>query len=78
MEAEIRASGASLQRGVLRELFEFAYTFPGHPGGPFHPYAVTADGQRFLFARPISPTATNTAPPPINVVLNWTAALPDK
>jgi len=35
-------------------------------------YAVSADGQRFLLPRPVQ----QSAPSPITVVLNWTAALP--
>jgi hypothetical protein len=34
-------------------------------------YGVTPDGQRFL----VSELVTETASTPINVVLNWTAAL---
>ena len=38
-------------------------------------YAVSNDGQRFLFIRPRASTA---AKPPITVVVNWVANLPRK
>jgi Tol biopolymer transport system component len=75
MEAEIRPAGSSLQSGAPRQLFAFTFSNPVHIGGTYHPYAVTADGQRFLVHRSISATATNNAPPPITVVVNWTAGL---
>ena len=39
---------------------------------PTNLYDVTADGQRFLFN---VPSSTLKAPPPINVLLNWTTGL---
>jgi Tol biopolymer transport system component len=75
MEAAIRPTESSFQSDVPRQLFVFTFIAPGHTGGVFHPYAVTADGQRFLVHRSISATATNNAPPPITVVVNWTAGL---
>jgi hypothetical protein len=43
-------------------------------GGPYHTYAVSPDGQRFLIPRPVS-TDQQTTATPIVVVLNWLEGL---
>ena len=72
---EVKASGATLEAGVPKALFDAGYVNATHPGGNYHPYAVSPDGQRFLIPRPASAGAEEAAPSPITVVLNWTTAL---
>jgi hypothetical protein len=48
MATDIHVSGASIQRTVPHMLFQTAFVSGSHPGGSYHPYAVTASGQRFL------------------------------
>ena len=57
--AEIRANGASIQPGVPKVLFALG----GNPSAainhiPYHRYAVTADGQRFLLSQAGGPSPT--------------------
>ena len=74
MAADIRVAGSSIQAGVPHELFDSGYINYTH-GLNYQTYAVSADGQRFLVPRPENAAPTDTAPTPITVVLNWTAAL---
>jgi hypothetical protein len=59
MSADIRVTGSSVQPGIPRILFAIL----GNPNVPvhapaYHRYAVTPDGQRFLFPQPAgAPTA---------------------
>ncbi len=51
MTAEIHVDGASVTAGVPHMLFSSGYAATVHPGLPpsnYNPYAVSADGQRFL------------------------------
>jgi Tol biopolymer transport system component len=48
MASEIRVTGAAVQREVPRALFQSVFVGNSHTGGQSHPYAVSADGQRFL------------------------------
>jgi hypothetical protein len=53
MAVEIRVAGSSIQPGVPKILFGL----PGNPSAtinhlPYHRFAVTADGQRFLVSQP--------------------------
>jgi dipeptidyl aminopeptidase/acylaminoacyl peptidase len=76
MATDIRATGSSLQPAVPRVLFDSGYVdIPLVVN--YHPYATSPDGQRFLIPRPesASAAASDQAPAPITVVLNWTAAL---
>ena len=50
MAVEINATGATLQPGKPRVLFESGYVNLNHPSN-YHTYAVAADGQRFLIPR---------------------------
>ena len=77
MVAEIRVTGASIDPVTSRELFDSGYIDVIHLGGQYHPYAVSSDGERFLIPRPEN-APDNTAPAPINVVVNWTATLNQK
>jgi eukaryotic-like serine/threonine-protein kinase len=76
MAADIRVIGSSLQVTAHRVLFDSDYVGYAHGGEPYHPYAASADGQRFLI-----PTSNVTADPSstsLAVVVNWTAALNKK
>lgn len=66
MAVDINA-GTKIDSGVPRELFDTELTL-----NPIQDqYRVTPDGHRFLVLKPI----TDAAPPPITVVVNWTASL---
>ncbi len=60
----VDARGAAVTLGETRTLFR-VHT-PIQPG---YPYAVSADGQRFVVINDV------TVPAPISIVLNWAAAL---
>ena len=72
MAVEIKASGSAFEPGTPKELFDTGYINLPHSSGIYNPFAVSADGQRFLIPRPTS-SATEDAH--IAVVVNWTAAL---
>jgi Tol biopolymer transport system component len=57
MAVEIRVNGSSIQPGEPRALFDSAYVNVNHPGGNYHTFAVSPDGQRFLIPRPDLSTA---------------------
>jgi hypothetical protein len=68
MAAPVR-SGVSFEVGAAVPLFEFR---SGTVHEIFAPYAVTADGQRFLIN-----TVVETEPnAPLTVWINWTAGAP--
>ena len=50
--AAIRVTGSSLEPGVPQTLFRLSDPFGASSHAPYHPFAVTADGQRFLIAQP--------------------------
>lgn len=52
MESEIRITGSSVQREVPRLLFQAGFVNGAHAPGPYHAYAVSANGQRFLIPQP--------------------------
>jgi Tol biopolymer transport system component len=72
--APVKAVGSTFEAGAAKTLFETGY-IDSSRGRPYHAYAVAADGQRFLMARPAA-TDSESVPPSIAVVLNWSAALP--
>ena len=75
MAVDVKTSGATLERGTPRELFATAYVNLPHEGaGAYHPYDVTADGQRFLM--PLPPSNRDPEKRQVAVVLNWATALP--
>ncbi|HEV2666680.1 MAG TPA: hypothetical protein VG324_17310, partial [Blastocatellia bacterium] len=67
MAVQVR-SGESLDVGAAVSLFEFR---AGTLAAPFAPYAVTADGQRFLINAVVE-TEPNA---PLTVVVNWAAEI---
>ena len=67
MVASIKLTGAAIEAGSPRALFEGV---PDAPGRLSYNYDVSADGQRFLVNSPL-----NVAPTPITVLLNWQAGL---
>jgi Tol biopolymer transport system component len=75
MAVEVRAAASAFDVGAPAALFRMrpgSPTFPGPSASTStQPYAVSADGRRFLILSPVAETASD----PITVVLNWDAAL---
>ena len=79
MAVDVRSSGSTFDAGTPKDLFDSPYINLAHTGtspgtGPYHTFAVSADGQRFLIPRPSSGDAGNLTMP-IAVVENWAAGL---
>jgi hypothetical protein len=74
MAASWNASGEVGEAGSPRSLFDSDFALAPHPS-PYQPYAVTADGQRFLIPRPPATVAPNTDAAPIVVVQDWRTLL---
>lgn len=73
---EVKTTPSTFEAGRIRELFDSGYYNALHGAfGPYHAYAVSADGQRFLIPRPLSTGSKATAPAPIAIVLNWDTGL---
>ena len=72
MAVDVKTAGATFEAGTPKGLFDSGYVNLTH-NAPYHTYAVSPDGERFLIARPIGGNQTATAP--IAVVINWAAAL---
>jgi hypothetical protein len=60
-------SGGAFEAGLPKTLFDLSDAKVYHAD-----YAVTADGQRFLFVRKLQ----EGSPAPFSVVVNWTAEAP--
>jgi Tol biopolymer transport system component len=71
---DVPSSGTTFEHGAPQELFDSPYVNLLHPGGPYHTYAVSADGQHFLIPHPASSGGTANVTSPIVVVLNWAAS----
>jgi hypothetical protein len=72
---EVNRLGSSINYGSPIELFDVgAVAATGHSGGPFHLYAVSPDGERFLVPHPVSPRDA-TASPPITVIQSWAKSI---
>ena len=76
MATDVRTDTATFEAGIPRVLFRtppLDARFVGRLGGTLlnDPYAVSADGQRFIALIPAGPAVEE----PITVVLNWTVAL---
>jgi len=52
MAADITVKGSRLAAGVPSPIFDSGYVNLGHPGGNYHVFAVSRDGQRFLIPHP--------------------------
>ena len=77
MVVDVRSNGSTFEAGTPKELFESPYINLAHSGpgtGPYHAYAVSADGQRFLIPHPPSSDTANLTMP-IAVVESWAARL---
>jgi Tol biopolymer transport system component len=74
MGVPVMAAGNTFEHGVPQELFDSGWFSLPHTTN-YHTYAVSADGQRFLVARPVSNPTDDKTSPPITVVLNWTVML---
>lgn len=77
MAVEVKSGGSTFERGTPKDLFDSGYFNLAHVGGagPYHAYAVSADGQSFLIPRPPSADAENPGSAPIAVVVNWETGL---
>jgi Tol biopolymer transport system component len=71
---DVKTAGTTFEFGVPRPLFDSNYINLSH-ATPYHPYAVSPDGQRFLIPRPPPNAPTQLASPPVIVVLNWAQGL---
>jgi eukaryotic-like serine/threonine-protein kinase len=72
MAAEVNSTGAAIQVGAVRRLFEVRRRTGGYRGfGIGGAYDVTPDGQRFL----VNAVEQPAVPPPITVITNWMATL---
>jgi eukaryotic-like serine/threonine-protein kinase len=67
MRAEVTMSANRVAVGAVQPLFE-EQRF--RRSGASNPFAVSADGQRFLFN-----ISSQTGPDPLTLVINWTAGL---
>ncbi len=74
ISVKVNPAGTTFEYGDPVELFDSGYVNVGHTSN-YHPYAVSADGQRFLIPRPEVTGGPDAAATPITVVLNWTAGL---
>lgn len=69
----VKTAGGTFEAGPPTELFDTGYVNQ-NVGDPYHAYAVSADGQRFLIPRaPARGTGTPSAA--IAVVVNWDTSL---
>jgi dipeptidyl aminopeptidase/acylaminoacyl peptidase len=68
---DVNSGGPTFSAGMATNLFNERFGSNNAGGGhPYANYAVSADGQRFLVARP-SARDLDSGPPSIAVVLNW-------
>jgi eukaryotic-like serine/threonine-protein kinase len=72
MEANLAASGQSLQAQSIEPLFQMDLAWGGGAGGP--QYDVSREGSRFIVATSIDPNASQS----ITLLLNWEAELESK
>ena len=74
MAVEVKSAGTTFELGMPKELFDSGLTNVAHTGSYF-PFAVQANGQRFLMTRNAANAIGDLASLPIVVVLDWTAGL---
>jgi eukaryotic-like serine/threonine-protein kinase len=78
MAVDVRPDGPAFEFETPKELFDSGYINLQHGTQgplPYHTYAVSADGQRFLIPRRLSTDTADAAPAQIAVVLNWEEGL---
>jgi hypothetical protein len=77
VSVDVTPNGSTFESAAPKELFQTRFSNiagAGHSFTAVMPYAVSADGQRFLIAQ--SPASSEgSAPSPIAVVLNWPSAV---
>jgi Tol biopolymer transport system component len=85
LEASIKATGASIEAGTPKEVVRFLALRFAHPGGDYHTYDVSQDGQRFLMFQRVLTTGTSgaqiTPEVPIQgltVAMHWVEGLKNK
>ena len=66
MAVDVNKNGAGLQLGTPHELFKAATV-----SGPQGPYAVSADGKKFVVNTVLPQSITE----PLTLITNWTAEL---
>ncbi len=79
MGVDVKSIGSTFDAGTPKDLFDSPYVNLAHTGiaagaGPYHTFAVSPDGQRFLIPHPAS-GATADLVMPVVVVENWAAGL---
>jgi Tol biopolymer transport system component len=74
ISVRVDPAGPGFEYGSPSELFDSGY-FNFLSPVPYHAFAVSPDGQRFLIPRPESMVGQDAASAPIIVVLNWAAGL---
>jgi hypothetical protein len=78
---DVNTRGATFKYRTPKELFDSPYVNVPHGGGPrglagpYHTYAVSADGQRFLIPHPILSGDSASLTQPIVIVMNWAAGI---
>jgi serine/threonine protein kinase/Tol biopolymer transport system component len=71
---DVNGTASVFVAGSPKELFDSGYLNLGHTA-PYLPFAVSADGQRFLIPRGEGLSTADAISSPIAVVLNWDAGL---
>jgi len=71
---DVNGTASVFVAGSPKELFDSGYLNLGHTA-PYLPFAVSADGQRFLIPRGEGLSTADAISSPIAVVLNWDASL---
>jgi eukaryotic-like serine/threonine-protein kinase len=72
MHVDVSSNGDTFEAGRPGDLFESGFISFRHGAGPYHAYAVSRDGQRFLIPRPPGGATSQSAA----IVVNWAATLP--
>jgi len=74
LAVDVNGTASVFVAGSPKELFDSGYLNLGHTA-PYLPFAVSADGQRFLIPRAEGLSTADAISSPIAVVLNWDAGL---
>jgi Tol biopolymer transport system component len=76
MAVDVDPSGSAFSAATPRPLFEYGNSNITH--ADYFPYAVTADGSRFLISRELEAAVGDSRQDPVVVVLNWAQELQGK